>query len=195
MHSIGTFRAGIGKGGKQFFFGLIDLRVIDGRSGSAFGVLRGGQPGATAEYEQIGERISAEAIRTVKASGGFAGGKQTGNGGLRRFRVHADAPHHVVASGANFHGALGDIHVGEFLELVIHTRKFFLHVFSGLVRDVEIRAAVFRTAAFLDFGVDGASHNVSRGEFHAFGVVFFHETLARFVPPDPTFSATGFGDA
>jgi len=46
--------------------------------------LRGGESGATAEDEQIGERIPAQAIRTVKASGGLACDKQTGNGGLRR---------------------------------------------------------------------------------------------------------------
>src|SRR6202165_3411461 len=194
MNGIRTFRARVGKGRKQFFFGLLDLRVVKGRSRSALGVFGGRKSGATAEDQEIGERISAKAIRTVKTCGGFAGGKQPGNVGLRRFGVHADAAHHVVAGGTNFHGALGDVHVGKFFELVINAGKFFLHVLGGLVRNVERRAAVFGAAAFLDFGVDGAGHYVARGEFHALGVVFFHEALARFVAQDAAFSAHRFGD-
>src|SRR5437879_2797225 len=194
MNSIRTFRAGVGEGSKQFFFGLLDLRVVEGRSGSALGVFSGRKSGATAEDQEIGERISAEAIRTVKTSGRFACGKQPGNGGLRSFGVHADAAHHVVARGTDFHGALGDVHVGEFLELVVHTGKFFLHVFGGFVRDVEVRAAVFGAAAFLDLGVDRAGHDVARGKFHALGIVFFHEALARFVAQDAAFAADRFSD-
>jgi len=60
--------------------------------------------------------------------------------------------------GPTFHGAFGDVHVGEFFELVIHAGKFLLHILSGLVGDVEESAAVFGTAPFADFGVDGASY-------------------------------------
>src|SRR5260370_39273528 len=72
MNGIRTLRAGVGKGSKQFFFGLLDLRVVEGRSGSALGVFGGRKSGATPEDQEIGERIPAEAIRTVKTCRGFA---------------------------------------------------------------------------------------------------------------------------
>jgi len=94
--------------------------------------VRGGKAGATAKDEEIGKRISAEAIRTVKTCGASPAANSPGNGGLRRFGVHADAAHHVVARGTDFHGAFGDVHVGEFLELVIHAGKFFFTYSAGL---------------------------------------------------------------
>src|SRR5207302_5982055 len=99
-----------------------------------------------------------------------------------------------MAGGTDFHGTFGDVNVGEFLELVIHAGKFFLHVLGGLVGDVEIGAAVFGAAAFFDFGVDGAGNDIARGKFHALGIVFFHEALAEFVAKDAAFAANGFSD-
>src|SRR5438445_1465330 len=157
-------------------------------------MVSGGESGAPAEDQQIGERVAPKAIRTVQTGGGFAGGKKTWNGGLGGFGIHANAAHHVVAGGADFHRSFGDVHVGQFLELVIHAGELLLHVFSGLVRDVEISAAVFGAAAFFDFGVDGARNDVTRGEFHALGVVSFHEALAHFIAQDAAFAADGFGD-
>src|SRR5207237_7481771 len=114
-----------------------------------------------------------------------------GGGG---FGFLAVAAHHVMASGGDFHGALGDVNVGEFLELVIHAGEFFLHVLRGLVGNVEIGAAVFGAAAFFHFGVDGAGNDIARGKFHALGIVFFHEPFAEFVAKDAAFAANGFGD-
>src|SRR5260370_3936516 len=108
-------------------------------------------------------------------------------------RIDADTTHHVVARRTHFHGALSDVHVGEFLELVKHAGKFFLHILRRLVRDVEIRATMFSAAAFLYFGVDGAVYDIAPGKFHAFGVVPFHEALADFVAQDTSFTAHGFG--
>src|SRR6266704_2937558 len=181
MHGVRAFGAGIGEWREQFLFGLFDLCIVEGWSGDALGMVSGGVSGAAAEDKQIGERVAAKAIRPVQTGGGFAGGKKTRNGGLGGFGIHANAAHHVVAGGADFHRAFGDVHVGQFLELVIHAGELLLHVFSGLVRDIEISAAVFGAAAFLDFRVDGARNDVARREFHALGVVSFHEALAHFI--------------
>jgi len=56
--------------------------------------------------EQIGERISTEAIRTVKTCGSFTGSEENRQGGLRRFGVHTNAAHHVVAGGPTSMGPL-----------------------------------------------------------------------------------------
>src|SRR5713101_367203 len=130
----------------------------------------------------------------METGGGFARGEKARNGRFGGFGIDADATHHIVTGWADFHRAFGDIHVGEFLELVIHAGEFFLHVLGRLLRDIEIRAAVFGAAAFLDFGVDGACDDVAGGELHALGVVFFHEALAKFVTKDAAFAADGFGD-
>src|SRR5437899_9770470 len=130
----------------------------------------------------------------METSGGFSRSKQAGNSGLRRFGIHANAAHHVVAGGADFHRLLGNVNVGEFLELVIHAGEFLLNVLGGLVGDVEICATVFGAAAFFHFSVDGAGNNVSGGEFHTLGIVLFHEALARFVAKDSAFTAISFGD-
>src|SRR5947208_4234486 len=72
------------------------------------------------------------------------------------------------------------------------SKQFFFALL--VVGDVEISATVFGSAAFLDFGVDGAGHDVARGELHALGVVLLHETLARFVAQDTAFAADRFSD-
>ena len=155
---------------------------------------RGGQARAAAEDQQIRKRISAEAVRAVQSARRFARRKKSGHGGLPRFRVHANAAHHVVARRAHFHRPLGDVHVREFLELVIHARQFPLHVFGGLVRNIEKRAAVRSAAAFLHFRVDRARHHVARGKLHALRIVLLHEALAIFVAQDAAFAAHRFGD-
>src|SRR6185437_13965486 len=113
---------------------------------------------------------------------------------LRGFGVHANATHHVVASRADFHGSTGDIDIGEFLELVIHAGELAFHVFGGFVRNIEIGAAVFGAAAFADFGVDRAGDDVARGEFHAFGIVLFHEAFTEAIAEDAAFTANSFRD-
>src|SRR5229473_2656955 len=194
MNGVRAFGAGVGERGEQFFFRLFDLRVIDRRGGNAFCVCSGGEPGATAKDKKVGERVAAKAIRAMKAGGSFAGSEKARNGRFGGFSIHADAAHHVVTGGSDFHRAFSDVHVGEFLELVVHAGEFFLHVLGRLLRDIQIGAAVFGAAAFLDFSVDGAGDDVAGGELHALGVVFFHEALAEFVAKDAAFAADGFGD-
>src|SRR5262249_21780340 len=99
-----------------------------------------------------------------------------------------------MARGADFHGTFRDVDVCELLELVIHAGKFFLHVFGRLVGYVKICAAMFRAAAFADFGVNGTGDDVTSGKFHALRIVFFHEALAEFVAKDAAFATNGFGD-
>ncbi len=146
------------------------------------------------KHQKIRKRVAAETIRTVKTGGGFAGREESGQSGFRSFRIDANTAHHVMARWANLHGALGDVHIREFLELVIHAGKFFLHILSGFVGDVEIRATVFGATALLDFRVDGAGYDVARGKFHALGIVLFHEALACLITQDAAFTAHGFGD-
>src|SRR5260370_12522033 len=193
MNGVGAFRAGVGKGSKQFLFSLIDLRVVDRGSRRAFGILGGCEACAAPKQQKVGEGIAAEAIRTMKPGCRFTGSEKTRHGRLRSFRVHSDAAHHVMAGGTNFHGTLGNVDVREFLELVIHARKFLLHVLSGFVGNIEIRATVFSAAALLDFRIDGAGNDGARGKFHASGMVLFHEALACLVAQDAAFSANCFG--
>ena len=93
----------------------------------------------------------------------------------------------------NFHRSFGDIHIREFAKLVIHARQFLLHVFSRLVRDVEIRAAVFGPAPFLRFGVDSSRYYVARGEVHPLRIVALHKAFAVFVAQYAAFATHGFG--
>src|SRR5258708_15766445 len=193
MHGVGTFRAGIGKGSEQFPFSLVDLCAVDGQSRGTLGMRGGSKAREAPKHEEIGERIASEAIRTMKSGGRLARSEKSGHSGFGGFRVHSDATHHVMARRAHFHGALGDVHVRKFLELVIHAGEFLLHVFSRLVRNVKIRTAMLRAAAILDFCIDGASDHIARGKLHALRIVLFHETLASFVAQDAAFSANGFG--
>src|SRR2546426_9298571 len=69
MHGVRAFGAGIGEWGEQFLFGLFDLCIVEGWSGDALGMVSGGESGAPAEDQQIGERVAAKAIRTVQTGG------------------------------------------------------------------------------------------------------------------------------
>src|SRR5437763_17176716 len=93
-----------------------------------------------------------------------------------------------MARGADFHWTFGDIHVSQFLKLVVHTGQLLLHVFSGLVGYIQIRAAMLTAAPFADVRIDGASNNVASGKFHALGIVLFHEALAVFIAKNAAFA-------
>ena len=86
-----------------------------------------------------------------------------------------------MAGWANFHGAGGDVHIGQLAELVIHAGQLALHVVCRLVRNVEKRAAVFSAASFADFGINGACNHITCGKLHARGIVLLHEALAIFI--------------
>src|SRR5260370_41509174 len=100
MHGVRTFGAGIGEWGEQFLFGLFDLCIVEGWSGDALGMVSGGEAGAPAEDQQIGERVAPKAFRTVQTGGGLAGGKNTPKAGLGAFGAPANAAHPFVAGEA-----------------------------------------------------------------------------------------------
>ena len=107
----------------------------------------------------------------METGGGFSGGEETGDVGHLRVAVDADAAHHVVGGGADFHRLFGDVEVGELLELVVHAGELALDVLLGLgdvlldPGDVEEDAAVRRAAAGFDFAVDAAGDVVAGEEF------------------------------
>ncbi len=55
---------------------LFDLVAIyTQRSAQALGIFRGIETGAPAEYQQVGERVAAQAIGAMETGGDFAGGE------------------------------------------------------------------------------------------------------------------------
>ena len=77
---------------------------------------------------------------------------------------------------------------------MIHAGQFSLHVFGGLVRNVQVSAAMLGAAAFAHFGVNGAGDHVAGGKLHPLRVVTLHEALAGFVAEDAAFAANRFRD-
>ena len=58
-------------------------------------------------------------------------------------RVHLDPAHHVVLGRADLHRLLGDVDVGQLLELVVHGRQLAQDLLGREPgRDVEEHAAV-----------------------------------------------------
>src|SRR5690606_39890349 len=69
--------------------------------------------------------------------------------------VDLDATHDVVAGRADLHRLLGDVDVGQLLELVVHRRQLALDDLGRQpAGDVQVDAARRRTAARLHLGVD-----------------------------------------
>src|SRR5437867_9243003 len=105
-----------------------------------------------AKDQEIGKRIAAEAVGSVKSRATFYCGEKTGNRGHLRLRIHADTTHDVVRCRSNFHWRSGDIDVRELFELVIHARELAFDVFRRVrkffldPRNIKKHAAV-RTAA------------------------------------------------
>ena len=121
------------------------------------------QPGSAAEHDEIGERVAAQAVGAVQPGRHLAGREEAGHGGLGGVGVHAHAAHHVVAGRSDFHRLLGDVDVGQLLELVVHRRQPLADVVGGTPRiDVEEHTAVGAAAPGLDLAVDGARYLVTR---------------------------------
>src|SRR6266496_1842986 len=158
------------------------------------GLLGRCQSCAPTEYQQVRKGVSAQTIRAVKTGGSFARREESRHVSLRSLSIYTNSTHHVVARRPYLHGSFGDIHVSKLTELVIHTGQFFLHVFSGFVRDVKIGAAMFSAATFLRFGVDCARYYITRREFHLFRIISLHKALAVFVRKNAAFAAHGFSD-
>src|SRR5207248_9547786 len=123
--------------------------------------------GALAEDEQVRKGVTAQTIRPVQPAGALAGGKESLDRGHLRVAVHADAAHHVVCRGPDFHGLTRDVDVAQLLELVIHAGEFALNVLRSVgdllldPRDVKEDAAVRAAAAFLDFANNAAGHVIA----------------------------------
>ena len=72
---------------------------------------------------------------------------------------------------ADLHRLLGDVDVGELLELMIHARELLLDVLGGVRKllldpgDVEKHAAVRAAAAGFDFAHDAARDMIAREQF------------------------------
>ena len=78
--------------------------------------------------------------------------------------------HDVVRRRADFHRLLGNVEVGELLELVIHARQLALDVTLAVrnlaldPRDIEENAAVRTPPPFLDFSHNAPRHMISGNE-------------------------------
>src|ERR1700758_4561475 len=89
-------------------------------------------------------------------------GKQTGNIGHLRIGVDADATHHVVSRGSNFHRLLRDVDVRQLLELVIHAGELPFYVFRRTRNavldpgDIQENTTVRTAAAFTNFAHNAA---------------------------------------
>src|SRR5438270_3998160 len=143
----------------------VDVGLVDRRPTRAEGVdvRRRSEAGPATEHEQVGQRVTAQPVRAVHATGDLTGGEQTAHRGYRCVRVDLHATHYVVAGRSDLHGFGGDVDVGQFLELVIHRGKSLGDDRSRQPgRDVEQHAAMRRSTAGLDFGVDRACNLVTR---------------------------------
>jgi hypothetical protein len=121
------------------------------------------EPGAAAEDEQIAERVSAETVGAVEAAGHLARGEEAGHGGGLRLGIHADAPHHVVRGRADLHRRLGDVHVRQLHELLVHAGELPPDLLGLAARgEVEEGAAVRAPASLAHLLRDRARDHVAR---------------------------------
>ena len=129
----------------------------------ALDVVGGADTGPPAEHQQVGQRVAAEPVGAVHAAGHLARREQPGHArGRTGVGIDLDTTHHVVAGRPDLHRLLGDVDVGQFLELVGHRRQP-LHDLRRRParRDVQEHATVRRPAPLLDLGVDGSRHLVA----------------------------------
>ena len=102
-----------------------------------------------AEHDQVGERITAEAVSSMQTSRHFTRGKQPRNARHLRVTINSHATHHVVRGWSNFHRFGGNVYTGKLLELVVHTGQFALNMRRGIRHlfldptDVQVDAAVW----------------------------------------------------
>ena len=85
--------------------------------------MRGAEPGTTAEHQQVGQRVAAQAVRAVHAAGDLARGEQARETRLLGVGVDLHATHDVVAGRTDLHRLRRDVDVGQLLELVVHRRQ------------------------------------------------------------------------
>ena len=166
LHGVGVLcrPAALERRGPPLLQGSIHRRRIHGRLRILPGVLRRVLAGALAEHDQVRQRVAAETVGAVDAGGALTGGEEAGyQRGLLGIGVHPDTTHDVVGRRADFHRLLGDVEIGQFLELVVHARQLAPRMcasppgsFSLIHADVEEHAAVRQSAACLDLADDAA---------------------------------------
>ena len=141
------------------------------------------------EDEGFEQRIAGQTVRAMQAGAShFAHGEQSAQGGLAMLvGFHAAAL--VVGGGNDRDRLLGDIDTDRGAGLV-DFREPLLEELPRLMGDVEIDA--FGTGAF-HFCVDGAGHDVARGEVFE-RVVAFHELPPLFVDENPALAAHRLAD-
>ena len=95
-----------------------------------------------------------------------------------------NSTHGVVRRRSDFHRLLGNVDVGQLLELVIHARQFTLNVFGRVrklffdPRDIEIHTAVRSPPALLDLAHDAARDVVARQQLRRAPRVLVALTIA-----------------
>src|SRR5882757_8571189 len=120
------------------------------------------QPCSSPKDQQIRKRVPPQPIRAVQSRCCLARSEQSRQRTLCRLRLHANPAHHVVQRRSNFHRPCSDVHVRQLFELVVHARQFFLHVLRGLVRNVQIRAAMLCPPPLFHLRIDRPRHHVPR---------------------------------
>src|SRR5690606_37634804 len=107
---------------------------------------------------QVRPRVAAEPVGAVHAAGDLAGGAEALHLADRGGRVRGDLhpAHHVVAGRADLPRLLGDVDVGELLELVVHRGQAPADLLRRQAAgDVEQHPAGGGAPAGLDLTVDG----------------------------------------
>ena len=162
MNGVRVLLAAVGEGLQHQRREAVHLRRIRRRRGRrAERVVRGRAPRDASEHQQVGQGVAAQPVGAVQPSRHLARGVESFHRGGGGIGVHPDATHDVVAGGSHLHGFLGDVHVRQLLELVVHGRQPPHDVLRvTAVGDVQVHAAVLGAAAGLDLGVDGPGHLV-----------------------------------
>src|SRR6266545_329077 len=156
--------AGAGERRQQLADPRVGLPGVHGhRALHALDVLRGIEPRPPTEHDEVGQRVAAEPVGAVQASGDLAGGEEAGDAGRGRVRVHPDPAVHVVAGRAHLHHFLRDVHPRQLHELVVHGGQALADVRRRTPgADIQINTAVGAAAPRLDLGIDGARDLVAR---------------------------------
>ena len=150
--------------------GGVDRRRVDVGGAALARELGGVLTGPLAEHQQVRQRVSAQAIGAVQASGALARREEAGDRRHLRVAVDADAAHRVVGGRADLHRHAGDVDVRQLLELVVHAGELLLDVLGPLGEalldpgDVEEDAAVRAAAPLAHLFHDLARHVVAGEE-------------------------------
>jgi hypothetical protein len=108
----------------------------------------------------------------MHAAGHFARGEKPGNVRNGSVGIDLDPAHHVVLGRSDLHGVLGNVHVRQLLELVVHGRQPAQDLLGGPPGgDVQEHAAVRGAAPRLDLGVVRAGHLVAGQQLRRAAVV------------------------